>query len=403
MWARRLAIWPTLPINVYFRNESTCLPYPLNDDGCRVFSRARHAIWNACHTLGLGAKDIVLVPAYHHGSEVEAMLQAGVNIRYYKMTELLEPDLQNLESLLTPDVRVLYIIHYLGFPQDAGRWRQWCDDRGLLLFEDAAQAFLTEIDHKPVGSFGHAGVFCLYKTYGVPDGGAVISMAPPPLPGSAIKQGGWRVFKRHFNWLAERWAAIGSMHLSCKPMLKWFKKKKCDPHREFALGDPFSPPSAMTMRLLPKVVDSTTAARRRKNYYFLLHKLGHLVPRPFAALPAGACPFAFPVEVNDAPSVLKKLRRYGVEGILFWRNAHPSLPVQEFPRSMAFRNRVFAIPVHQDLTPSELNQIADAVLNATSSAEMQQSVTGTNSRESLKQLIKSIFLVIWDCNLCQQL
>jgi len=403
MWTRRLAIWPTLPINVYFRNGTTRLPYPLNNDGCRLFSRARHAIWNTCRSLGLGPDDVVLVPAYHHGSEVEAMLQAGVSVRYYKMTELLEPDLQSLESLLVPNVRVLYLIHYLGFPQDALRWRQWCDERGLLLFEDAAQAFLSEIDHKPVGSFGHAGVFCLYKTYGVPDGGAVISMAPPPLPGSVIRPGWWRVFKRHFNWLAERRAAVGSMHLSCKPVMKWFKKKKCDPHREFALGDPFAPPSSMTMRLLPKVIDSTTAERRRQNYNFLLRRLGHLVPRPFAKLPEGACPFAFPVEVNEAPSVLKKLRRYGVEGILFWRNAHPSLPVQDFPISMSFRNRVFAIPVHQELTPSELNQIADAVLNATAEDAVQQSFSKTRSRQSLKQLIKSMLLLIWDLNVCQQL
>lgn len=384
MWFRRLAIWPTLPLNVYFRNATHNLPYPLGDAGCRLYSRARHAIWNACRTLGLGAKDIILVPAYHHGSEIEAMLQAGVNVRYYSMTELLEPDCESLERLLSPEVRVLYLIHYLGFPQDALRWRQWCDERGLLLFEDAAQAFLTEIDHRPVGSFGHAGIFCLYKTYGVPDGGAVISIAPPPFPESVSQQGRWRVFKRHFNWLAERWAVIGSLHLHCKPLLKWFKKKKCDPHREFELGNPYSPPALMTMRLLPKVVDSTTAERRRQNFNFLLCKLGHLVPRPFATLPAGACPFAFPVEVNDAPSVLQKLRHYGVEGILFWRNAHPSLPVHEFPRSMAFRNRVFAIPVHQELTPSELEQIADAVLKATcGSAITQQQTTDAGSRKSL--------------------
>lgn len=384
MWFRRLAIWPTLPLNVYFRNASSNLPYPLNDDNCRLFSRARHAIWNTCRTLGLGAKDVILVPSYHHGSEVEAMVQAGVNIRYYSMTELLEPDCKSLERLLSPEVRVLYLIHYLGFPQDAGRWRQWCDERGLLLFEDAAQAFLTEIDHRPVGSFGHLGIFCLYKTYGVPDGGAVISIAPPPPPESVIQHGGWRVFKRHFNWLAQRRATIGALHLSCKPLMKLFRKKNHDPHREFALGDPYSPPSLMTMRLLPKVLDSTTAERRRQNYNFLLRKLGHLVPQPFAKLPAGACPFAFPVEVNDAPAVLCRLRRYGVEGILFWRNAHPSLPVLEFPLSMSFRSRVFAIPVHQELTPSELEQIADAVLKATSSATItQQQATDAGSRKSL--------------------
>jgi len=364
-FVRRLAIWPTLPLNVYFRKVSSWLPYPLNDERCRVFSRARHAIWNACRTLGLGSKDVVLVPAYHHGSEVEALLQAGVNVRYYKLTEMLEPDLIHLQSLLTPEVRVLYLVHYLGFPQDALRWSQWCEDRGLLLFEDAAQAFLTEIDNRPVGSFGDAGIFCFYKTYGIPDGGAVISMAPPALPASVAQQGGWRVFKRHFNWIAERWAAVGALHLIFKPLVKLLKKKNHDPYKEFNLGDPSMPPSAMTMRLLPKLVDKTTAEKRRENYNFLLRHLGHLVPRPFLSLPAGACPFAFPLELDDAYEAIKRLRRLGVEGILFWRNPHPTLPVMDFPVSRAFRNRVFAVPVHQELTPSELQQIVEAVLKAT--------------------------------------
>jgi len=193
----------------------------------------------------------------------------------------------------------------------------------------------------------------------------VISMAPPALPASVAQQGGWRVFKRHFNWIAERWAAVGALHLIFKPLVKLLKKKNHDPYKEFNLGDPSMPPSAMTMRLLPKLVDKTTAEKRRENYNFLLRHLGHLVPRPFLSLPAGACPFAFPLELDDAYEAIKRLRRLGVEGILFWRNPHPTLPVMDFPVSRAFRNRVFAVPVHQELTPSELQQIVEAVLKAT--------------------------------------
>lgn len=148
-------------------------------------------------------------------------------------------------------------------------------------------------------------------------------------------------------------------------MMKKLKKKNHNPHKEFELGNPYTLPSSMTMRLLTRMVDHSTAERRRENYRFLLDQHRHLVPRPFLTLPEGACPFAFPVEVNDADEVLKKLRRYGVEGLLFWRNPHPSLPVKDFPKSMAFRNRVFAVPVHQELTASELMQITEALHKST--------------------------------------
>jgi dTDP-4-amino-4,6-dideoxygalactose transaminase len=381
-YARRLSIWPTLPLNVYFKSPSYWLPYPLSDDNCRVFSKARHAIWNACGTLGLGSKDVVLVPAYHHGCEIEALLQAGVQIRYYELTELLEPDLKSLESQLTPEVKVFYLIHYLGFPQDAKRWRRWCDENHLLLFEDAAQSFLTEIDGEPVGSFGHAGIFCLYKTYGIPDGGAVITMEPPARPSEEHYSGRWKVFKRHINWMAERSALVGSFHLLIKPFAKMLRRKmNHNPNKEFEMGNPFSQPASLTTKLFPRLVDKTTAERRRQNYQFLLNHHSNLVPLPFIQLPKGASPFAFPIETNDADALLKKLRGYGIEGLLFWRNAHPSLPAKKFPLSMAFRNRVIAVPVHQELTRSELLQISEAVDRSTMP---KQSISIVNDSYSSK-------------------
>ena len=368
---RRLAIPPTLPLNVHFRTASMWLPFPLGQEGCRIFSLARHAIWNACRAFGLGANDVVLVPAFHHGSEIEALLQAGVKIRYYELTETLAPDLKKLELLLSPEVRVLHLIHYWGFPQDAARWRQWCDERGLLLFEDGAQAFQATRDGRPVGSFGHLGVFCFYKTYGVPDGGILISTAPPPPPPSATQTGIWRAFRRHFNWLAERNRMIGFVHLQFSPFVKWWKNRKFHPIDEFELQDPFTPPSAMTARLLPKIVDKSTPERRRANYRFLLNHFGKIVPRPFALLSEGACPLAFPIEVNDPRPFLKKLQRYGVIGGLLWPTPHPSLPVEDFPVSRAIRERVVSLPVHQGLSNAQLQQIVDAVNNCLPYAQRQ--------------------------------
>lgn len=360
----RLAIWPTLPLNVHFRKPSQWQPFPLDQEGCRIFSRARHAIWNACRALGLGANDVILVPAYHHGSEIEALLQADLKIRYYELNETLEPEVTQLESLLSPEVRALYIIHYLGFPQNAAYWRQWCDERGVLLIEDAAQAFLSNQDSHPIGSFGHLSVFCLYKTFGIPDGGALISIAPPPIPKAAAQSGIWRLFKRHFNWLAERHGLISFIHLHLSPIFKHLGKIRSKPHEEFGLQDPLTPPSAMTTRLLSRIVDNGTAARRRENYLYLLKHLGELVPGPFASLPEGACPFAFPLEVNDARDFLKKLHRLGVMGLLFWVNPHPSLPVPDFPKSRNLREKILALPVHQELTSPQLQQIVKAVRKA---------------------------------------
>lgn len=362
---RSLLIWPTLPISVYFRKNSNWKPFPLDQENCRIYSLARMAIWNSCRALGLQENDVILVPAYHHGSEIEALLQAGLQVRYYEVNENLEPDLNELQSLMSPDVRALYIIHYLGFPQDAAFWRQWSDDRGIFLIEDAAQAFLATHNGKPVGSFGHMGVFCLYKTYGLPDGGAITSNLPAVHPAGKPSSGLWRAFKRHINWLAMHRKEIGSIHLMLKPiqtrLIRSWNVLNKRMHIEFEVGDVTSPVSKMTKYLLPKILNEKTANRRRENYRFLLQYLGDMVPAPFTYLPEGASPFAFPVEVNEPREFLAKLRLRGVMGLLFWLNPHPSLPVENFPRSKSLREGVIALPVHQELTFENLQQIVDAV------------------------------------------
>ena len=74
----------------------------------------------------------VLAPAFHHGSEIEALLRAGLECRFYEVGESLAPDPAELESLVGPRTRALLLIHYLGRPQAAARWREWCDERELL-------------------------------------------------------------------------------------------------------------------------------------------------------------------------------------------------------------------------------------------------------------------------------
>ena len=365
-FARHLTIFPTLSPVVHFQKRSESLPFPLNQKSCRTYSLARHAIWNVCHALGLKSTDTVLVPAYHHGSEIEALIKAGLQIRYYELNLNLEPEQDMLESLLSPDVRALYIIHYLGFPQHAAYWRKWCDDRGLLLMEDAAQAFLATQDGQPLGSFGHMGVFCLYKTYGLPDGAAIISMPPVPAPDAGVKSGAWRLFKRHFHWMAQQYSSFGFLRQRSEPFLSRFRNSKDGPNEDFYLGNPSTPPSMLTSQLLSQVADEKTAQRRRENYLVLLKHLHKLVPAPFASLPEGASPFAFPIEIENAKEFLSRLHKYGVIGFLFWLYNHPSLPVDNLARSRALRERIVALPVHQELTPSHLQQIVEAVNKAIS-------------------------------------
>src|SRR5919198_366088 len=316
--ARRLPAWPPLPPAVWLQPPRGELPFPLEDPRCRLFSRGRHGLWLGLRTLGLAPGDAVLTPAYHHGSEIEVLMRLGLECRFYRLTERLEPDEEHLDVLLDSKVRALQLIHYLGWPQRAERWRRWSDERGLVLIEDAAMAWLAHAPDGPVGAHGDVAVFCLYKSFGLPDGAALVARRPPDEPGDHGPRQLRGVAALHAAWLRQR-AAVAA--LPGAP-----GGERYDPTRDFALGDPDTPMAAATRRLLPLVADPAAAARRRANARVLLEGLGELSVAPFERVPDGAAPFVLPVRASDKAALLARLARRGVEGLDFWSAPHPALP-----------------------------------------------------------------------------
>jgi dTDP-4-amino-4,6-dideoxygalactose transaminase len=352
----RLSIWPPLPPTVYLRRPRRGLPFPLEEPECRIVAWARHGLWHGVRRLGLAEGDEVLVPAWHHGSEVEAFERAGLACRFYDASDSLDPDPEPLESLLGPRVRALHLTHSLGFPADGRRWREWCDERGLLLLEDAAQAWLAERDGVPAGSHGHLAVFCLYKTFGLPEGAAMLVADPPPPVGLDRRLGLGPLARRHVRWITGRsplaYRAVGSVRRSAP--------EAYDPVRDFELRDPQDAPWLHTRFVLRRVVDPGAAARRRENYRVLLEGLGESVLAPYGRLPEGASPFVMPVTAANKGELLARLRERGVFALDLWSMPHPSLPAEGFPRAAERRATTLGLPVHQELRRADLDRIIAA-------------------------------------------
>lgn len=356
----RLGIWPTLPPNAYRRERLTALPFPLEDPRHRVFSRARQGLFHGVRELGLSPGDTVLVPSYHHGSEVEALQRAGLICRFYDLEADLQPGEDRLETLLGPEVRALYLIHYFGIPQPADRWRAWCDQRGLALIEDAAMAFLSSVDTRPVGSFGDLAIFCLYKSFALPDGGATICSASMPYPRSKRSLGLVQGVIRNGSWLAQRSRAAATVHA----MIGGDRDPRWG--HDFDLGDVGTPPSRVTLALIPRLIDPGAAARRRSNHKVLVDELGERVQPLFPTVPDGAAPiaFLFRCEPEAQRSLRRALADRGVMLANFWMAAHPSVPVEGFDRSRRLRSCAVGLPVHQELRDIDVERVVTAARTA---------------------------------------
>ena len=355
MTGARISVRPSLPFSVYATRPPDALPWPLQEDGCRLYARARHGIWHGLRALGLGPGDELLVPAYHHGSEVEAVVQAGITCRFYETPPDLAPDADELAGLLreSPKVKGLFLVHYLGLPQDSARWRRWCDERGLLLIEDAAQAFGATDEGAPVGSSGDLAVFCIYKTYGVIDGAAMICTRPPKPPDVKPPARAAQTLRRNLATLAQRSSALARVRARAS------RQTAYSIARDFGLGTPDSAPARSTRLLLGRALATDAAAARRDNYRYLLERLEDAVPPVWRALPEGASPFCFPVAVSEKPRVWRELVAEGVIALNLWSVPHPLLEANAFPHAARLRREVIGLPLHQELGPRELDRVVD--------------------------------------------
>jgi dTDP-4-amino-4,6-dideoxygalactose transaminase len=353
-----VSVWAPLHARWLAGRPVESLPYPLEDPTCVLYEWARHGLWNGLRSLGVGEGDEVFVPAYHHGSEVTALAKLGVGCRFYEATPDLEPDPEELERLLSPRVRALYLIHPLGFGLDTARWRRWCDDRGLLLIEDVAMAWLAARDGKPLGSWGDIAIFSPWKTFGLPDGGAAIvrGVAPPPQPPIRRGLSPGRLARGLLRSAAQRhgWVAAAKRHPA---------EASFDEAVEWDLGDPGNGPLAISLRLLRRAATGEPEATRRASYARLLKRLGAHVPAPFDSLQAGACPFGMPVVTGDKREVVAELLDRRIDAVDLWSRPHPLLPSGTFPAADRRRATTLLLPIHQDLTEADVERIGDVTLS----------------------------------------
>jgi len=118
----------------------------------------------ALKALGLEKGDEVITPAFTFIATANSILYQG----YRPIFADVDPRTFNLDpedvaERITPRTRAILGVHLYGQPFDLSAMQQICDDHGLILIEDSAQAHGAEHRGRKVGSFG-VGCFSFYPT-----------------------------------------------------------------------------------------------------------------------------------------------------------------------------------------------------------------------------------------------
>ena len=128
--------------------------------------------------LGIGGGDEVIVPPYTFIATVVAVLQTGAMPIFVDTDpESFQIDPGKIEAKITPRTKAILPVHICGLPADMIKIMEIAKKHNLLVVEDACQAWLSEIDHRKVGTFGNAGCFSFQnsKNLAIGEGGAIVS------------------------------------------------------------------------------------------------------------------------------------------------------------------------------------------------------------------------------------
>jgi dTDP-4-amino-4,6-dideoxygalactose transaminase len=140
--------------------------------GC---SSGTDALWLALEAAGIGPGDAVVTTAFSFFASVSAILRAGAQ----PLLADIDPETFNLDpasarfcldSAATP-VRAILPVHLYGQTADWDCFTLLNQEHGVLLIEDAAQAFGASWDGRKAGSLGDAAAFSFYPTKNLSAGG----------------------------------------------------------------------------------------------------------------------------------------------------------------------------------------------------------------------------------------
>ena len=296
--------------------------------------------------VGIDGRDVI-VPANTFYATAAAILRAGGRPVFADVdaaTFALSP--ATIEAALTPRTAAVVLVHIAGLiTPHADEIRLLCEQRGIVLVEDAAHAHGATCDGKFAGSFGTTAAFSFYPTKVVTSGeGGMIVTSSADLAGEARiyrDQGKGAFSANHhvrlgYAWrLSEQNAVTGLVHL--RRMGEFITRR-----REVAAC--YDKALAGLAGLEPL---SEPAGCRGNIYKYIV------------LLPAGADRAAFKAdlaarhdvrlagEVYDTP-----LHRQPVLA----EYATGALPVAE-----DMCNRHVCLPVHSDMREDEIDQVLTAV------------------------------------------
>ncbi len=139
------------------------------------------ALEMAALLLDIQSGDEVIMPSYTFCSTANAFALRGATIVFVDV----DPNTMNIDpacvrAAITPKTKAIVPVHYAGVCCDMDALQAICDEFGLKMCEDAAQAVSSTYKGRPAGAMSDVGCFSFHETknFSMGEGGAVLVQDP---------------------------------------------------------------------------------------------------------------------------------------------------------------------------------------------------------------------------------
>lgn len=354
---------------------------PLISNKVIFYYYGRNAIWHAMKAIKLSPGDNVLMPAYHCGVEIDAVLSFNVKVKFYEISPSTEINVNNIKREIDKKTKAIFIIHYFGFPQPILEIKELCSQNNIYLIEDCAHSLFSSYKGKFLGSFGDMSIFSLTKTLPVPNGGALLINNPDidysdnticptqimTLRGIALLLIAYfrknKVLFNMIDFILIKPIRIGFRVI--KKLQRGVTTKDLIPDAtQFNTELVNLGISQISRRLINNFDFNDIIVNRRQNFLFLLNEFkNHPLIKPiFNDLPDGVCPLFFPAIINNRDKVYSELLTKGISTFIFGRKLHPLLIRENFLNANYLAQHNLCLPIHSDISKRQLNYMVK-VLN----------------------------------------
>jgi dTDP-4-amino-4,6-dideoxygalactose transaminase len=317
------------------------------------------ALHLACQAAGLGPGDEVIVPAITFVASASACRYVGAEpvLCDVRSAHDFNIDVEDVARRITPRTRAIIAVHFCGYPADALALRRLCDEHGLVLIEDCAQAIGAHVDTtgRQVGTVGELGCFSFFskKQLCVGEGG-MVSTAGEALDASV------RLFRSH--------AMTSST---------WDRHRGHDPAYDVVdIGFNFrldEPRAALGLSRLQRL-DEDIAARRAivRAYRERLAEVSGVELAFDEQSVERASHFAFPVLLADRDRrdrFREELKANGIQTTWYpalhtFTEYRRFAPVDGLPAATEVADRHCALPLSSTMDAADVDVVVDAVRSA---------------------------------------